>query len=280
MFFQNKFVSVVQIILISIVLISCAGKKKIQEIKEDIKQEAKAVTAPTPPPAPPVHHSHWSYEGETGPDHWGSLESKFATCSDGQTQSPINLKWNKPEEGGKLEFAYKDSNLKVIDNGHTLQFNYEQGSKVSINGEEYDLLQMHFHTPSEHTIANKSFPLEVHFVHKDALGRLAVVGVMFKESKVNDPTIDALWGFVPSEKNKEMEIPDFKLNPMKLIPSKHTFYHYSGSLTTPPCTEGVNWNVLNTPINISKSQIDAFRSLYNMNSRPVQPLNGRKVVNY
>lgn len=276
MFFQKQVVTVLQIILISFILISCAGKKKLQEIKEDVKQEVKAVVNPVaPPPAP-----SWSYEGETGPEHWGTMEAKFAACSEGQTQSPINLKWNKPEESGKLEFSYKDSSLKVIDNGHTLQFHYEQGSKVSINGEEYDLIQMHFHTPSEHTIANKSYPLEVHFVHQDVLGRLAVIGVMFTESKTNDPTIDALWGFVPSEKNKQMDIPDFKLNPMKLIPSKHTYYHYSGSLTTPPCTEGVNWNVLNTPVNISKSQIEAFRSLYHLNNRPVQSLNGRKVVNY
>ncbi len=269
------------IFIFSFLLTSCAGKKKLQEIKEDVHQEVKAaVVAPTPPPAPAAHAVHWSYEGEGGPESWGELDPKFSACSQGQSQSPINLKWTSPKEGGKLEFAYHDSKLKVIDNGHTLQFNYEQGSKVSINGEEYDLLQMHFHTPSEHTISNKSYPLEVHFVHKDALGRLAVVGVMFKETKANDSTIDALWGFVPSEKNKEIEIPDFTLNPMKLIPSKHTFYHYSGSLTTPPCSEGVIWNVLNTPINISKSQIEAFRSLYSKNNRPVQPLNGRSVVNY
>lgn len=225
------------------------------------------------------HGPHWSYSGDTGPGHWGDLDPSYASCKEGKAQSPINLKWSKVKDKSEIKLSYHDSSIKMLDNGHTIQTNFEPGNKAWIHGQEYELLQMHFHTGSEHQFSGKGFPLELHFVHKDPHGKLAVIGVMFKEGEEN-PLINDLWKNIPHEKNEEVAVSGTKLNPEKLIPEVQTHYHYQGSLTTPPCSEGVSWNVLNTPLEVSKSQIDAFKKLYSKNNRPVQALNGRKPANY
>lgn len=222
---------------------------------------------------------HWSYEGHGGPEHWGTLDPKWVTCSEGKTQSPVDLKWSKSKGDGKIEFSYQGSPLKLIDNGHTLQVNFEPGSKVNLRGQTYELVQMHFHTTSEHTFSGKSYPLELHFVHKNAEGKLAVVGVMFEVGAAH-PGIQALWDQWPTEKGAEKVVSGVQVNPQDFLPSRSSHYHYWGSLTTPPCSEGVNWNVLNTPLQISKEQLARFTKTYAHNSRPVQPLFGRKPANF
>lgn len=240
---------------------------------EEPKEEA-------PAPAPAAHHEkHWSYSGETGPDHWGKLDESSKLCSQGKAQSPVNLKWSAPVKGGDMHFSYESSKLKIIDNGHTLQVNFEPGSKINIRGQDYSLLQMHFHTNSEHQLSGKSFPMELHFVHKNDQGQLAVLGVFLQVGRPNTH-VEKLWKNWPFVKNQEVEIKEESINPIVLLPKQLTYYHYSGSLTTPPCSEGVNWNVLNNPIEISQEQLDAFRTRYPVNARPVQALNKRKVTNF
>jgi carbonic anhydrase len=222
---------------------------------------------------------HWTYDGESGPEHWGALSEDFKTCQSGAMQSPVDLKWSKSKPGGPVRFDYAASTLRVIDNGHTIQVNFAPGSRVNLRGQWFDLVQMHFHTASEHTIAGKAFPMELHFVHKNKAGKLAVVGVMFKEGNAN-PWIEKIWANIPKEKNKETTVEAVAFNPENLLPPSKTYYHYMGSLTTPPCSEGVNWNVMNTPVEMSKEQIEKFRAIYANNARPVQALHGRKPANF
>ncbi len=222
---------------------------------------------------------HWSYEGERGPASWGKIDKQFEQCLQGREQSPIDLRWRKPSKGRSISFHYNESPAKIVDNGHTVQVNFSPGSKVDIDGKFYDLVNFHFHSKSEHTLSGKQFPLEIHFVHRNDQNHLAVVGVFFKEG-VNNPWIEKLWKDIPKTKGVETPTVHAKFNPHELIPKSTTHYHYMGSLTTPPCSEGVNWNVMNTPIEISKEQIEAFQRLYPANNRPIQKLNSRKPANY
>jgi carbonic anhydrase len=223
--------------------------------------------------------AHWAYEGEEGPSAWGKLEG-FELCEHGKEQSPIDLRWKKPSNKRKIEFHYaSDANGKILDNGHTIQVNLDAGNYALIEGKRFELVQFHFHSHSEHALSKKFFPLEMHFVHKDSEGKLAVVGVLFEEGKENSE-IKKLWSELPSEKEKEVQIQHAKLNLNALLPTQLTHYHYQGSLTTPPCTEGVSWNVLNTPIKVSKEQLQNFTHLYSNNFRPLQNVNERKPANY
>ncbi len=223
-------------------------------------------------------HQVWGYSGVIGPDVWSKLDPTFKTCSTGKRQSPIDLKWTKPKKGS-IETDYKSGPISLKDTGHTLQVNFKGGNTVNIRGETYELVHADFHSGSEHTISGNSLPMEAHLTHRNAKGQLAVLGVIIIEGKAN-PAIEALWSRWPSAKGKDVEFADAAFNPQSLLPDIKTHYNYVGSLTTPPCTEGVNWNVFNTPIEISKAQLLAFRKYYPDNSRPVQELNGRKVTNY
>ncbi|MCB0366430.1 MAG: carbonic anhydrase family protein [Bdellovibrionaceae bacterium] len=225
-------------------------------------------------------HPRWGYEGVLGPQMWGDLAAEYSTCKAGDMQSPIDLKWSKPSQGRPLQFNYKPSRLKIIDNGHTIQINADQGSQLVVNGETFDLIQVHFHAQSEHTLSGKHFPMEMHFVHKSASGKLAVVGRMLKVGDKANPVIEKIWANLPKQKTMEMEAAGHAIDFSAMLPKSLTYYNYAGSLTTPPCTQGVDWNVLNTPLEISKDQLAAFRALYSNNFRPVQSLNGRKAINY
>ncbi|NCN95225.1 MAG: carbonic anhydrase family protein [Bdellovibrionales bacterium] len=249
----------------------------------------KAVEAAPPQetqPEPPQDHSHiqtsheahWSYEGETGPENWGDLKPEYSLCKTGQNQSPIDLVFKKPQTGRDIKTSFKNSAVKIIDNGHTIQVNFEPGNSIEIEGEKFNLLQAHFHSSSEHAIAGNLLPMEMHLVHKSDAGDLAVLGVILIEG-ASHPILESIWQSIPIQKGMEKEV-SFTINPEDLIPRTRTYYNYSGSLTTPPCSEGVNWNVFNTPVTISTEQIMAFRSLYPSNNRPLQPLGNRRTVNY
>lgn len=224
------------------------------------------------------HDVHWGYEGKAGPLVWGDLKSEFATCKTGKTQSPIDLESGKATEAGgdTLDISYNPSILKVLNNGHTIQVNYEPGSSMIIDGKKYDLLQFHFHTPSEYTVDGKAYPLEEHFVHKNAEGQLAVMGVFYKEGKKND-LIQSIWDNLPSEVNKEKVTDSVKINAKDTLPGDQSHFHFAGSLTTPPCSEGVNWMVMASPMEASVDQINKFKSIVKMNARPIQPHNDRKI---
>lgn len=218
--------------------------------------------------------AHWSYKGKTGPNHWGSLEPEYKACRSGREQSPIDITRVKMKTLSNIRFYYKSSNLNIINNGHTIQVNTDRGSSIRINGEKYDLVQFHFHTPSEHTIEGSRYPMEMHLVHKNKKGALAVVGVMMVVGRHNR-LLESLWDNLPYQEGKESL--KERINLAELLPAGEQTFRYPGSLTTPPCSEGVKWNILLAPIAISNEQLTAFRDIFENNSRPVQPTRKRVV---
>lgn len=216
---------------------------------------------------------HWSYQGDTGPAAWGNLDPSFATCASGEAQSPIDI---LPQRARPPEvfFVYQPTPGAVVDNGHTLQVDLERGSYAVVDGERFDLVQFHVHTPSEHTIAGDVYPLEVHLVHKNAAGALAVVGVLFAEGEAS-PALAPVWKAAPrgAGKNKLKK----KLDPGALLPREQGAYRYDGSLTTPPCTEGVRWIVLRRTRTEDPARIAAVRDRFGGNARPVQELGAREL---
>ena len=219
--------------------------------------------------------AHWSYSGKTDAAHWADLESGNSACKLSKEQSPINIveKSAKKAALAPLEFNYPAGSAEVVNNGHTVQVNLPAGGAVKTPDGEANLLQFHFHTPSEEKINGVSYPMVAHFVHKSADGKLAVVAVLFKEGKENK-TLAPIFTALPAE-GKPVSLATF--DPAAILPAKRGYYKFTGSLTTPPCSDGVRWQVLKQPVEISKGQVAAFRTLYKMNARPVQPLNGRVV---
>lgn len=220
-------------------------------------------------------HAHWSYEGDTAPGQWGHMSKDYEACSKGKSQSPIDISGATDEDLPDIAFSYKPSKLNMENNGHTIQVNYDKGSSIKVDGGDYELVQFHLHTPSEHTVAGKSFALENHLVHKNAKGELAVVGVLIEKGAENAAYKEIFANLLKKEEKKSFDV---TINAAELLPKDKTYYGYAGSLTTPPCSEGVKWHVLKTPIQMSEAQIKAFSEIFKMNNRPVQPLGGRKIT--
>lgn len=218
--------------------------------------------------------AHWGYQGEHAPEHWAELSPDFETCAIGHNQSPIDIRGAHRAKLPAIDFDYHVGPAEAINNGHTIQVNLPDSGGIELDGDHYSLVQFHFHTPSEEKIDGKSYPMEAHLVHKDAEGHLAVVAVMLKQGRRNTALAE-VFDTLPTNEGASHAL--HALNPAVLLPAKHAYYSYSGSLTTPPCSEGVRWQVLKRPIEVSKSQIEMFRKLYPMNARPVQPLNGREI---
>ncbi|MBI4742045.1 MAG: carbonic anhydrase family protein [Betaproteobacteria bacterium] len=219
---------------------------------------------------------HWTYAGKTGAAKWGKLSDKFAACGVGQRQSPIDIRDAIRVDLPPIVFSYKAVPLTIIDNGHTVQVNAAGAGSITVEGEDYELLQFHFHKPSEERINGKAYDMVVHLVHKAKDGRLAVVAVMLQGGK-EQKTIRALWSNWPLEQNKPTVKSDVSIDPSQLLPKNRSYYTFTGSLTTPPCSEGVLWLVLKTPTELSREQIADFGKLYNDNARPVQPRNARVI---
>ena len=220
------------------------------------------------------HEIHWSYEGDTGPAMWGSLDPSFAACDDGVRQSPVDITGAVAGGESELEIRWQPGDAEVVDNGHTIVVNVAEGSAISLEGREFSLLQFHFHHPSEHTVEGSAAPIDIHFVHAAAEGDLAVIGV-FLETGEADPTIQSIWEAIPSAGEPPGALA--ALDPRALLPEGGSHYRYPGSLTTPGCSEIVSWVVMTESIAVSQDQIDAFAALYPMNARPVQPLNERTI---
>jgi carbonic anhydrase len=220
------------------------------------------------------HKAHWEYAGDQGPEHWGDLDPAFRTCSTGLEQSPVNILNAWPTRNA-IELDYKASTFQVIDNGHTVQVNVERGSFASIAGQRYELKQFHFHSPSEHVVENRPYQMEVHFVHSNERGELAVIGAFINPGK-NHAGYQTIWDYMPVKAKEPIKPYNITLDLRALLPASLTAFHYDGSLTTPPCTEKVNWNVLHATLKFSQEQIDRFKLKYPMNARPAQPLNYRK----
>lgn len=223
-------------------------------------------------------HAHagprWSYEGATGPGHWGELSPDFKVCGLGRRQTPVDLTSAAKGEAA-IAVDYRPFPLRLVNNGHTIQANVAAGSSIAIDGTRYDLAQFHFHHPSEHRLDGTAFDMEAHLVHKSARGNLAVVGVFMKEGTHNN-ALGALFDHLPLNAGGEVLAVE-AFDPTVLLPASRTGFRYMGSLTTPPCTEGLTWTVFDEPIGVSREQIRRFALLFPNNARPVQRKHDRLV---
>lgn len=253
---QRKLFLVILLVVASLVMSACAPQVEESHTAEVV---------------------HWTYEGEEGPEHWGEINPDYAVCGTGKSQSPIDVESATGDDLTNISFYYQPSEVNILNNGHTVQVNYDAGSYIELDGARYDVAQFHYHAPSEHAVDGKLFAAELHIVHKNADGGLAVVGILLDEGAQND----ALQPFIENLPAEESEASDagVKINAADLLPAMQTTYRYSGSLTTPPCSEGVNWLLMTTPVEISTKQLTALKSLFDhANNRPVQPLNDRPLV--
>ncbi|MBT9594989.1 MAG: carbonic anhydrase family protein [Vitreoscilla sp.] len=234
-----------------------------------------AARAAAPRPEAHGHEGHWDYEGENGPESWGKMKAEFNKCSTGQRQSPIDIRGGIAVQLEPIQFDYRATGFSVIDNGHTVQVNLPSGNAITVLGRRYELLQFHFHRPSEERINGRQFDMVAHLVHKDAENRLAVVAVLLDRGSAQ-PLVQAVWNSLPLEKGEAQASPvPIDLN--HLLPEDRRYYTYMGSLTTPPCSEGVLWMVMKQPVQLSADQINIFARLYPMNARPVQNASGRLI---
>lgn len=222
-------------------------------------------------------HPEWSYEGTTGPANWGKLTPDNLMCEKGRNQAPINIEGALDTAAQPLQPSYAARGKEIVNNGHTVQVDFESGNTLVVDNVTFSLKQMHFHAPSENQIAGQSFPMEAHFVHADAAGNLLVVALMFKEGEAHS-ALAKIWTALPAKSGPARPLAN-AVTPMAFMPKSMAYYRFSGSLTTPPCSEGVRWLVLKTPASVSKAQVDAFEHIIgHHNNRPVQPLNGRVII--
>ncbi len=224
-----------------------------------------------------THNTHWGYSGDEGPENWTTINADNYACS-GKNQSPINLTHFIQADLPSIKFNYQAGGNEIVNNGHTVQINYQGGSSIKVDGKIFNLLQFHFHTPSENNINNKSFPLEAHLVHADKNGDLAVVAVMFKEGAANKG-LEQAWAMMPKHPGDKNTF-DHAINVNDILPLNQDYYRFNGSLTTPPCSEGVRWLVMKQVLTASKQQIATFsKVLHEPNNRPLQKINARTVLN-
>ncbi len=257
-------ISVVVGTLAALFLASCSGPETVQEGHDE------------------GHAAHWGYEADNGPDAWGSMDPEWVLCAEGLEQSPIDLtnateielpgaEIHTPseQEVGVLNQLNQEGVIGALDNGHTIQINSKTGETMTVGDRSYALVQFHFHAPSEHTVDGEHFPMEMHFVHQAEDGALAVVGVLIEEGAQN-PGIAPLWAQLAAAPGSETAVRIPAGFADDIFPGDAGIYHYDGSLTTPPCSEGVKWYVRKTPTQLSKDQIAAFTAIYDNNNRPVQ----------
>lgn len=221
------------------------------------------------------HEVHWSYEGDGGPIAWGKLNSANAKCDTGVRQSPIDIRDGIRVDLDPIQFDYKPVSFSVLDNGHTIQVSPSSGNFMNVSGKLFELVQFHFHRPSEERVNGKLFEMVVHLVHKDREGKLAVVAVLLDFGEAH-PVIQQVWNNLPLEKNEVVKALH-NLDLMQLIPKRSEYFTYMGSLTTPPCSEGVLWLVMKEVVHISPEQSAIFARLYPMNARPIQNSAGRVI---
>lgn len=220
---------------------------------------------------------HWGYTGAEGPEHWGDLSSEFTICSAGKNQSPIDLTGFIETDLTPIGVHYQVGGNEILNNGHTVQVNYAPGSRISVDDREFELLQHHFHAPSENQIDGKAYPMEAHLVHSDMNGNLAVISVMFEEGEGNESLAQA-WAQMPKKAGDKNKFSS-RVTAEGILPPSRDYFRYNGSLTTPPCSEGVLWFVMKEPVTASNAQIEQFAHvLHHPNVRPVQAVNARPVL--
>jgi carbonic anhydrase len=221
---------------------------------------------------------HWGYTGAGAPDHWGELSREFRACSEGKNQSPIDLNGFIEADLPPIDLAYQPGGAEVVNNGHSIQVNYLSGSALSVDDRRFELQQFHFHAPSENHVQGSAFPMEAHLVHADGEGNLAVIAVMFEEGTAN-AALQEIWAAMPDEPGRKAALPAKKVLAGGILPAQRDYYRFNGSLTTPPCSEGVWWLVMKEPVSVSKAQIEQFEQIMgHPNNRPIQPVNARPIL--
>jgi carbonic anhydrase len=250
--------------------------------------EGSATARPKPAPraakpakaetAHAAHTAHWGYAGDVGPEHWAELAPENKLCSVGTRQSPIDIRDGLAVDLEPIAFDYRASSFSVLDNGHTVQVNVAPGNSLTVMGRRFELLQFHFHRPSEERINGRQFDMVVHLVHRDEQGRLAVVAVPLERGRDDkpQPVVQAVWANLPLEKGEALQA-QAQIDLNQLLPTDRGYYTYMGSLTTPPCSEGVLWMVMRQPVPLTAQQIGIFARLYPMNARPLQAGSGRVI---
>ena len=218
---------------------------------------------------------HWEYEGEHGSAEWGEMDSRFKACAVGAEQSPVDLSDAIRADADHIVIAWKAETFDVVNNGHTIQLNAKAAGLLTIGKLQYGLKQFHFHTPSEHAFGGKRTAMEAHFVHAQPGGRLAVVGVLMVAGEQNKAFSEIMAAAPRAKGTASLRGP---LDPTSLLPPDRDFYRYEGSLTTPPCSEIVDWNVFTRTIEVAQTDIDAFKAIFPMNARPLQPMNRRYLL--
>jgi carbonic anhydrase len=244
--------------------------------RDALKAFAGLALCPLCQPSFAAEGAHWSYEGATGPAKWGDVDAASKVCAVGLQQSPIDIVAPIKSQLPPLKPGWAKGADTIVNNGHTIQLNFAEGSSLALGDKKYKLLQVHFHRPSEHMIAGKSFPMEAHFVHRADSGALAVVGVLMSTGKPN-AAFTKVVATMPAKEGPPVKA-DPGFNPNDMLPRKLTYYRYPGSLTTPPCAETVEWLLLTNPITVAESDVAAFAKLYPLNARPVQRDNRRYVL--
>jgi len=218
--------------------------------------------------------AHWSYTGDNGPGHWADMRKEFKLCGSGKEQSPINIRGAKTAKLPAIQFDYRPGNLEIINNGHTILVKSAKGSSITVGEEKYELLQFHFHSPGENTVDGKVFPMEMHLVHKNSKGKLMVVGV-FTRAGAKNRILAKAWDHLPQQPGDKKKVASVSINAADLLPADRSYYSFNGSITIPPCIEGVKWIVLKTPVEVSDEQIKRFSRIVGVNARPVQPVYSR-----
>jgi carbonic anhydrase len=221
------------------------------------------------------HLPHWAYAGPGAPERWAGLQPDFATCASGTRQSPIDIRDGIGVQLEPVRFDYQAGGFRVLDNGHTIQVSVAPGNTIEVLGRRYELVQFHFHRPSEERVNGRAFDMVVHLLHKDVEGRLAMVAVLLTRGAAQ-PVVQSVWNNLPLEKGDEVTA-RAPLDLNALLPTDRRYYTYMGSLTEPPCSEGVLWMVMKTPVEVSPEQIAIFSRLYPMNARPIQSASGRMI---
>ena len=216
----------------------------------------------------------WTYDGATGPDHWAQLGGAAALCGSGQRQSPVDITGQPQQRFSRIKLNYNSVTATIQNTGKTVRIAPQDGGSIDLDGTPYTLKYIDFHSPSEHAIAGHHATMESQFVHEDAKGDKLIVAVLY-DVGVADPMLGSLWTYLPPDPGQPLPLSDLLINAQDLQPATNDFYVYSGSLTTPPCTEGVTWMIYSSPLSVSAEQADAFERLIGPNARPVQPQDNR-----
>jgi len=226
---------------------------------------------------PAIAASHWGYSGEFGPENWHKADPGYGLCNSGKNQTPINIEPQYKTKLPPIKLAYTHKGQSLVNNGHSIEVQFPPHNTMTVGKQTFTLVQAHFHAPSENLLNGKSYPMEGHFVHKDDKGHLAVLAVFYEEGAEN-PHMATLWKSMPHKAGESVHLPGDGFDGRGILPAKLDYIYFNGSLTTPPCSEGVRWYVLKKAQTVSRQQVEKFTGIIGVNNRPLQPVNARPVL--